>query len=504
MSSVLSNWVALVFISGVTFFLSPYIVAKLGNTAYGIWALLMALTGYLGLLDLGVRSAVTRYVAKFHVQGDHVESGRVVSSALAVFGASGLLAVSISLGLAAFVHRLFQIPETYAEIAQLVLLIAGLNVAVSLVSGVFGGIVAGLQRFDLSNLIEILSTTCRAAAIVVALDSGKGLLGLALIQLSFSLGNLCAYVVVSRRLYPELRARPADCDRPHLKLIFSFSTYAFLLQISSFLIFYTDSVVIGAFLPVSAVTFFAIAGNLMNYTRSVLSGITTVIAPLASSLETATGLPAVRQTLLRGGRYATMVIAPIVLTFMLRGESFINLWMGPSYGELSGRVLWVLALAMLFAAGNYVAGATMIGTGRHKGLVPLALGEALANLVLSIILVQSWGVVGVAWGTALPDLAASFLFWPWYVRRTLNIRVREYVACIWLRPFGALLPFGLATYALETFWPAGNLLVFFLQVGALIPLALIAYWLGCLAPGERLALTARLPKRRRPDAMGTQ
>ncbi len=502
--NVLSNWVGFVFTAAVNFFLSPFVVHHLGNSAYGVWVLLGSLTGYLGLLDLGVRGAVTRYVAKFYAQSKHEEVSRVTSSALAIFIAAGLLALLVSLVLALFAVRFFNIPEEYQSTARFVLLLAGTNIAVSLVSGVFGGILVGLQRFDLSNAIEVLQTGLRTVVIVIALYAGKGLIALAFIQLIFSLASGLAYAWMSLRLYPQLRVRVGLLDRQHVALIFSFSAYSFLLQISGYLIFYTDSVVIGAFLPVSAVTFFAIAGNLMNYVRAVLSGITTVVSPLASSLEAQTGDAAVRQTLLRSGRYATMALAPILVTFMVRGETFINLWMGPSYGGLSGQVLWILSLAMLFAAGNYVAGATMIGIGRHKGLVPVGLAEAIANVTLSIALVRTWGVVGVAWGTALPDLATSFFVWALYVRRTLGVPVREYLASIWLRPGAGVLFFGLATYAMERLWPAGNLLVFFVQVALALPLALPGYWYICLTPGERQALATKLPDRRKPRPMETR
>src|SRR5215813_5055411 len=52
--NVLTNWGAYVLAMGVNFFLSPYVVHHLGNTGYGVWTVILSLTGYLGLLDLGV------------------------------------------------------------------------------------------------------------------------------------------------------------------------------------------------------------------------------------------------------------------------------------------------------------------------------------------------------------------------------------------------------------------------------------------------------------------
>ena len=65
--NVLANWGGYIFTAGVNFFLSPFVVHSLGNSAFGIWTILVSLVGYVGLFDLGIRAAVTRYVAKYHI-----------------------------------------------------------------------------------------------------------------------------------------------------------------------------------------------------------------------------------------------------------------------------------------------------------------------------------------------------------------------------------------------------------------------------------------------------
>jgi hypothetical protein len=89
------------------------------------------------------------------------------------------------------------------------------------------------------------------------------------------------------------------------------------------------------------------------------------------------------------------------------------------------------------------------------------------------------GILGVAWGTVIPCLASSLLFWPWYVRRTLGINPLTYMVSAWLRPAIGIVPFVLATYAVERYWPADHLVFFFLEVAAILPLAVAGYWLVC-------------------------
>lgn len=278
-------WLAFAFNVGVSFFLSPFIVHRLGNTAYGIWVLLGSLVGYMGLLDLGVRGAVMRYVARHHARGEDDEAGRIASSGLVIFGATGLLALSISAVVAAVVERIFRIPSGIVPVARAVVLIGGLNIAASLISGVFGGTVTAMQRFDLSSITEIVVGVIRTAAIVVALYAGTGLLGLALVQLAATLLLGATQYAITRRLYPQLKLRLRGVDRSRITTIMAFSIFSTLLQVSGLLIFSLDSVVIGTALPVAMITFFAIAASLTDYTRAILSALSQTITPRASALE---------------------------------------------------------------------------------------------------------------------------------------------------------------------------------------------------------------------------
>ncbi len=490
--NVLSNWGGFIFSALIAFFVSPFVVRHLGNSAYGLWVLIGSLTGYLGLLDLGVRGAVTRYVAKFYAQSNHEQASRLVSAALAIFLTAGILAVAVSSVVAVFAVALFRIPEASEHTARLVLVLLGSNVAVSLLSGVFGGVLVGLQRFDLSNAIEAGVAALRSLAIVLVLLLGNGLVALAVVQLAFAIATGLIYALIVRRLYPELRFHVSRYDRQSVALIFSFGAYAFLLQVSNNIAFYSDSVVIASFLPVSAVTFFAIAGNLMVYARAIISGISTTMTPLASALEAREQKEDLQRILLKATDYATVIVLPIAVTFMLRGSSFIGLWMGVEYGALSGRVLWILSLALIFAAGNQAAASTMLGISKHKALVPVVLCEAVTNLALSIVLVRRMGIIGVAWGTTLPNLAVSFLFWPWYIRRAMGIPIRSFLLSTWIRPLIAIVPFALCSYAMERLQPASNLLSFFLQVGAALPLAVLGPWYICLDSTERRQLSGKI------------
>src|SRR2546429_3803229 len=60
--AVATSWVAVVANASVGIFLTPYVLHRLGDEAFGVWVLIVNLVGYYGILDAGVRSAILRYV----------------------------------------------------------------------------------------------------------------------------------------------------------------------------------------------------------------------------------------------------------------------------------------------------------------------------------------------------------------------------------------------------------------------------------------------------------
>ena len=64
------------------FVVAPLLVRRLGTTGYGLWIVIGSLSGYFGLLDLGLRGSVGRQLAFHRARSDHEATNRTLSSAL--------------------------------------------------------------------------------------------------------------------------------------------------------------------------------------------------------------------------------------------------------------------------------------------------------------------------------------------------------------------------------------------------------------------------------------
>ena len=92
LKNVGSSWSALAINILVGILLTPIIVHRLGDTAYGIWVLIFSITGYYGMFDLGIRSSIVRYVSKFTATKEDEGLARHINTSLftyAVIGVAG-------------------------------------------------------------------------------------------------------------------------------------------------------------------------------------------------------------------------------------------------------------------------------------------------------------------------------------------------------------------------------------------------------------------------------
>src|SRR5271165_1837036 len=90
-------------------FLSPYILHRLGDTAFGLWVLIFSITGYYGLFDLGIRSSIVRYVSKFHGVNDRNSLAKLINTSLFSYACIGVLSLLLTLCLAPYVSTLFRV-----------------------------------------------------------------------------------------------------------------------------------------------------------------------------------------------------------------------------------------------------------------------------------------------------------------------------------------------------------------------------------------------------------
>lgn len=470
-----SSWFALGVSILVGVFLSPFILHRIGDTAFGIWVLIFSVTGYYGLFDLGIRSSVTRYVSTYSATDDREGLEKLINTSLATYTAIGSVAMAVTLVCSLFVNRLFRIPPEFLTTARWLFLMVGTSVALGFPTGVFGGILEGLQRFYLVNVTNLIATLLRAVLIVVALTHGYGLLTLALITVVLPiLSSLVRAGFVFQLL--QIRFGWRYVDRNALREIANYSAVSFILMIAYKLRFKTDEIVIGTMLSVTAITYFSVGDRLLDYASEVVSSLAQIFVPMSGQSVARGDTDQLRKILVAGNRACALIVLPMTIVLIILGKSVIAAWVGSRYIAGSYPVVVTLAIPMTFTLAQAASTRILYGMAKHRSLAWVMLIESVANLILSVLLIRPFGIVGDALGTAIPLMCTAFFFMPRHLCRLLGIRVGTFLREAYTLPILMSVPLVAGLLLVRQWFVARN----YLQVGLQILIGLIPYGLGLL------------------------
>lgn len=500
--NVLMNWVAYATTIITGFFMQPFLVHHLGDSLYGVWVLIGSLAGYLGLLDFGLTPATVKYVAEYRARGDQTAINRLVSGGMLVFSALGCLVLVATFVLAFCFNSIFH-TQLSNSTAAIIVFIAGLDLAITFPASVYVGVLRGYQRYDADAAVTAFTILARSALLVVFIGRGYGIWALALLTLIFDIVRLGYITYCVYGINPDIRIARAHLDWSEMRRLLGFSSFFFLIMVGNQINFLTDSIVIGSMLPVAvamtSVTIYNIANRLVSYLRDLVVEMSGVLMPAFSGLYAGNDHAKMQELHILNTKYTLLISLPLASVFFVLGDVFISVWMGPRYAE-SARLLNILTIAIIAHLAVNPTNGVLIGMGKHQIVAKFSIAQALTNLVVSILLVKTYGLIGVALGTAVSMIVFALISLPVYFHYHLKLSLGTYLRRAMLLPvviqplFAALL-FAVARYARPfSIWS------FFGEVAlSFMPYGLLVYGV-CMSPPEKQAFARLVSKAQRSPA----
>ena len=408
----------------VAFFLMPFLVHRLGDRLYGYWALVGAVLGYYGLLDLGIVTAVQFQVAKALGNRDPEVANRTISTAFYIFALIGMFIFVLTLIVAWFAPAFISSPQDI-RLFRTVLALMGVGFAVGFPGRTFVGAISAHLRLDLTAGVSVLVLIVKTILIVLVIGRGGGIVSLALIALVGDAILYTLYYLILRKIQANLKISLAFANRQTLKDLFNYSRYALIVQISDQLRFFIDGWTVGIFVGVSAVTHYAVAGRLTQAFLAMMIALLGILSPWFSQLWGSSDFAGVQRIFMLGTKASASISTIIACGLILYGHAFVKLWMGPAYLDAYWPLL-ILVSAIFVDVSQQPSVAYLYGVSRHRFLAWLTLAEAIVNVGLSIYLAHPYGMIGVALGTLIPMTIAKLFIQPIYVCRHLPLPLRTY------------------------------------------------------------------------------
>ena len=201
----------------------PLALSYLSTKEFGLWALTTQVATFVGQLDFGMSSSVSRVLVDHKDQRDAGDYGSVIQTGIWVSVVQGLLILAVGVGLAFLIGPAMKVPaELERDFRWLMIGQCGL-MAGMFAGRVFSLVLAAHQRYDVTNYSQVVAFFVNLGLMWWGFAAGLGVFSLLWAQLgTLALSTLVALGACVRL---QLLPRAGHWGRPNRRLfreIFAF------------------------------------------------------------------------------------------------------------------------------------------------------------------------------------------------------------------------------------------------------------------------------------------
>jgi O-antigen/teichoic acid export membrane protein len=361
---------------------------------------------------------------------------------------------------------------------------------------VCGATLAGYQRYDLLNSASIANSLGFTVAGVAVVAGGGGVLGVVVAWAGMHLASGVLQWMFLRRVDRRLVLRPRLGDREERRTLLRFSSFVLFAESMTFIGQRMDTLVIAAIRNAAAAAPYAAVLKLQTGVQSLTLPFVYLLMPMMSDLWARGEVAVIRSRLALATRVSCQLTLPVAAALALFAGDVVHLWLGDGAPSTTSEILVVLMIAQVPALTAAPAEQVLIGIGRVRAIGILALVEGVANLAVSIVLIQRYGAIGAAIGTLSTTAILAPVKLP-LVARALGYPIGALLRASVLPAVAASIPALAAMVAVRVLLPEGILR---LTVGvALGVAAAVTVAIAAVGPADVRARLVELRGRSGPE-----
>ncbi len=441
---VLIGYIAMFVQNIASFLLTPLLITAFGNGDFGIYKLVLSISSYFALADLGLSNAIVRYISEYKAKKDKISESKFVSLIVLI----DILVVSILLLIGILIYSKlplifgFSLLPNELELLKSLFFLTLINGIFNLFTNLSTGIIKSYENFALLKVINILRTVIRFSVALILIFMGYKAFSIILLDTILSFIIL---IVTSSYclLYLKIGISFKLITKKYAKKILSYSMIVFIDAIAFHMFWNADNFIIGIFLSSSAIAIYSIGTQISTLFFSFSLIVSDVIMPsIVNQVTNNATDEELTKSVIKIGRIKLIIIALPVIGFIFLGKSFIYFWVGDGFSVAYKIALLVIIpsmIAALYDAGLYI----MWAKNKHKIKSIVSLIISLLNIVITILLVKVIGIIGAAIGTAFAYTVGYIFFNTIYFHRVLHLNMVEFMklttAKLWIPIVGTII-----------------------------------------------------------------
>lgn len=447
----------------------PVMIRLLGQSEYGLYSLVSSVVSYLSLFSLGFSGAYMRFFARSY--GDREKTASLNGMFFSLFTVLTALAIICGTVLSFFPKQIFGDKLTSAELskARILMLILVVNIAVSLINGLFDSIINAHEQFIFQRIVGLVSTVVSPFVTLPLLLIGYRSIMLVIVTTVLTFARLAVNIwFCCRKIRISISFRHFDWRM--MKEVSVFSIFLFINMIIDQVNWNVDKLILGHTSGTNEVAVYGVASQLNSVFMTFSTTISSVFVPRVNHIAAQKGNNAGEEftgLMAKIGRIQWMILGLPTLGFIVFGKYFIvNIFAGKGYEEAYAATLLLILPAIIPWVQN-IGIEMQRALNKHQFRSIIYLIMAIVNVVISIPLASRFGVIGAAMGTALSLTIGNGLIMNVFYHKALKIDMEYFWKEIFKTLKGFLLP-AVAAITIMRFVPFNCLTVFFVSIFAFI------------------------------------
>lgn len=468
----------------INIFYTPMYMRYLGTTDYGINSLVQSIMGYIGMLNLGLGSAMVRYTVRYRTEGKIEEEKSLNGMFLIIFTIIMLISIVIGIYIYQVLPNLFSEKFAPDELIKTrkVFAITMLGTTVSFPVGVFSTNISSREKFLYQRMISLIRMLLTPILGAILMIKGFGLV--AVVSVTIILGLINNALDISYAFKVGMRIKFKSFDFEILKDIFKYSIYIFLNIIIDRIYWGTDRIIIGKFIGPMSVGIYSIASVFNTIYMNLSTAISGVLFPRINKLVVEKKYSELSNMFIKIGRIQYILLGLISSGFIVFGQEFIYFWLGSGYEDVYKIALWImipLTIPLIQNTGIAIVQAR----NKHQFRSIVYFFIAILNVVTSIILVKNYGAIGCAVATGISFTIGNIIIINIYYWKRIDIDIPLF----WRNIFKMSIPIGITMiigYGLNYFINEYKILTFILKGSIYIGIYIILMWLMGMNKEEKI------------------
>lgn len=403
---IVSNTVWSAFAQGsvmlINLLVLPLFITNLGADLYGIWVLSNVVLGYLNVFDLGFTQGLQKYVAEARVKENCRELSEVVVTGFGLLVMIGVFLAMLVYREASAVVAFFNIQVDQQAIAIELLQISAIFCVVMWPLRIVDVVLSATLRIKELSFLTAFKNIAQSVTMLVMILCAYDVIVIKWATSVVLFASSLYGVILLKRYMPEVVWRPLNFKFGQLLRMQRFSLGMFYAGLIGLLHIQIDTLIIGKFLSMSAVTAYVIAAKPFQMVQQIGGLLMRAVTPASYTLGAQQDLERLASLVTLGVRGRSLVVMPICFVAFACITDFILLWVGEDYFSA---IIWAQVFLLVPILGCLGVGAHVCKGVGEVGLVNnFTTAKIALNLVTSIMLIPHFGIGGPILGTVISSI----------------------------------------------------------------------------------------------------